>query len=182
MYILITPATALPVSVEELKQNIGIFHTEKDSVLAIYLQSAVDYAERFTGRQLMPAVWELQIDTFYEYLKISKAPFISLVSIKYYDSENVLQTLVSGTDFDDCSSNPALIHFKTDFVLYDRPDALQIRFNAGYANAAAVPAMIKAAIILMAGKMYDNPIDSVENLPKASTNLLRQYRIWQQNQ
>jgi uncharacterized phiE125 gp8 family phage protein len=179
MYVLITPASALPVSVDELKQNIGIFHTEKDSILSVYLQSAIDYAERFTGRQLMPAVWELQISTFYEYLKISKAPFISPVSIKYYDANNTLQTLVSGTDFDVCSSNPAIIHLKTEFTLYDRPDALQIRFNAGYANAASVPAMIKAAIILMAGKMYDNPIDSVENLPKASTNLLKQYRLWQ---
>jgi len=179
MYILITPATSQPVTVAELKQNIGIFHTEKDTMLDLYIKSAVDFAERYTGRQLMPAVWELQMSTFYEFLKISKAPFISLVSIKYYDSANVLQTLVSGTDFDVCSSDPAIIQFKTDFVLYDRPDALQIRFNSGYANAAAVPALIKAAIILMAGKMYDNPIDSVENLPKASTNLLRQYRLWQ---
>lgn len=179
MYILITPATSQPVAVEELKQNIGIFHTAKDDMLLLYIQSAVDYAERYTGRQLMPAVWELQMSTFYSYLKISKAPFISLISIKYYDADNVLRTLVADTDFVVCSSDPAIIQFKTEFVLYDRPDALQIRFNAGYANAAAVPALIKSAIILMSGKMYDNPIDSVENLPKASTNLLRQYRLWQ---
>jgi len=181
MYILIIPATAQPVTVSELKNNIGIFHTEKDAILELYIASAVDYAERFTGRQFMPAVWELQTDTYYEYFKISKAPFVSIVSVKYYDANNALQTLVADTDYIVSSTNPAIIQFLSDFVLYDRPDALQIRFNAGYANAAAVPALIKASIILIAGKMYESPIDSVENLPKASTNLLRQYRLWQTN-
>jgi len=179
MYHLITPAAALPVTVQELKDNIGIFHPEKDAILALYLQSAVDYAQRFTGLQLMPAVWELQMSTYYEFIKLSKSPFIGIVSVKYYDADNVLQTLVSETDYIVTSAYSGIIQFKTDFVLYDRPDALQIRFNAGYADAATVPPLIKSAIILMAGKIYDNPVDSVENLPKASTNLLRQYRQWQ---
>lgn len=179
MYILITPAESEPVTVEQVKENCGIFHSEKDAMILLYIQSAVDFAERFTGRQLMPAVWELKMGTYCEFLEISKAPFISLVSIKYYDADNVLRTLTVDVDFVVCSSDPAIIQFKTDFVLYDRPDALQIRFNSGYANAEAVPPLIRDAIILLASKRYDNPTDSVENLAKASTNMLRHYRIWQ---
>ena len=42
-----------------------------------------------------------------------------------------------------------------------------------------LPHAIRAAILLMTGKLFDNPSDSVENLPKASTNLLKHYRRWE---
>jgi hypothetical protein len=38
---------------------------------------------------------------------------------------------------------------------------------------------IRAAILLHAAALFNNPVDSVETLPKASFNLLRPYRNWE---
>lgn len=177
MYKLITPATIDPVSVTELKEDIGIYHTEKDNILLMNIKSATDYAERHTGRQLLPATWELHLDVFTEFVCLKKCPVTSVTSIKYFDVNNTEQTLVADTDYFVDLTEPAIVQFANVLMVYPRPDAIKIRFASGYANAAAVPSLIKKSIILMAGSLYQNPVDSVENLPKASTNLLRQYRV-----
>ncbi|NLZ20297.1 MAG: hypothetical protein GXY24_08600, partial [Bacteroidales bacterium] len=38
---------------------------------------------------------------------------------------------------------------------------------------------IKAAVLLHAAALFNNPVDSVETLPKASSRLLDPYRTWQ---
>lgn len=40
------------------------------------------------------------------------------------------------------------------------------------------PDDITAAILLVTGRLFENPADSVENLPKASSNLLNAYKRW----
>ena len=47
----------------------------------------------------------------------------------------------------------------------------------GYTNADC-PADIKMAILLMAAKFFNNPVDSVENLPSASQALLHPYKLY----
>ena len=47
------------------------------------------------------------------------------------------------------------------------------------AGMQEVPFDIQAAILLHASALFNNPVDSVETLPKASTNLLRPYRLWE---
>lgn len=42
----------------------------------------------------------------------------------------------------------------------------------------AIPEDIEAAILLIAAKFFNNPVDSVENMPTAAKNLLRPYRSW----
>uniref|UniRef100_UPI0026DBD0BD hypothetical protein n=1 Tax=uncultured Butyricimonas sp. TaxID=1268785 RepID=UPI0026DBD0BD len=55
-------------------------------------------------------------------------------------------------------------------------ETVEMTIQTGY---NLLPYDIRAAILLMAGKLFDNPSDSVENLPKASTNLLKHYRRWE---
>ena len=53
---------------------------------------------------------------------------------------------------------------------------VEITYTAGMKE---VPYDIQAAILLHASALFNNPVDSVETLPKASTNLLRPYRLWE---
>ena len=54
-------------------------------------------------------------------------------------------------------------------------DAMIVRYTSGMNQ---VPFDIKAAIMLMAAKLFNNPVDSVETLPSAAKNLLRPYRSY----
>ena len=46
------------------------------------------------------------------------------------------------------------------------------------AGMTQVPFDIKAAVLLIAAKLFNNPVDSVETLPSVAKNLLRPYRSW----
>lgn len=58
----------------------------------------------------------------------------------------------------------------------DAGAALTVSYRAGY---SPMPADMAAAVTLRASSLYSNPLDSVETLTKASSNLLRHYR-WRQ--
>ena len=57
----------------------------------------------------------------------------------------------------------------------DPDDVLVVKYTAGMEH---VDEDIKAAILLHAAALFNNPVDSVETLPKASSRLLDPYRTW----
>ena len=62
--------------------------------------------------------------------------------------------------------------------VYERADAIEIKFKAGYGTGAGdVPEAIKTAILLIIGFMYEKREDTVSRLPKASEYLLDPYRF-----
>lgn len=87
-----------PVSLDELKQHLRIFHDIQDSNLIIILLAAVESVEKFTG-----------ID----------------FSVNYQDK---------------------------------------------------IPFQLKAAILLTAGRLFENPTDAVSGLPTISKNLIADFR------
>ena len=111
------------------------------------------------------------------------APLASITHIKYYDSANAQQTWTEDTDY----SVHKFINQK-GFIeiingisypnVYERADAIEIKFKAGYGTGASdVPEAIKTAILLIIGFMYEKREDSVSRLPKASEYLLDPYRF-----
>jgi hypothetical protein len=111
------------------------------------------------------------------------APLASITHVKYYDSANVQQTWTKDTDY----SVHKFINQK-GFIeiingisypnVYERADAIEIKFKAGYGDGASdVPEAIKTAILLIIGFMYEKREDTVSRLPKASEYLLDPYRF-----
>ena len=69
-------------------------------------------------------------------------------------------------------------------TLYDRADAIEIRFKCGYGasddadeGGAKVPEAIKSAVLLIVGHLYEKREDTVSRMPKASEYILDPYRI-----
>ena len=180
-YKVITAATTLPVSVDEVKAHMGIYHNEKDANILVLLRAAIAKAESFTGRTFRPGgeIVEMLMDAFWSPVEIERAPVTGITSVKYFDGANQEQTLATGNYDADISSAPAVITFMNAPAVYGiyRHDAVKVRFVAGYANAAAVPDDVKAAILLATQFLYDNPGDAVHQLPTTSEYLLRDYRL-----
>lgn len=87
-----------PVSLEELKQHLRIFHDMQDGNLIIMLLAAVGHVEKFTG---------------------------------------------------------------IDFAVDYKED---------------IPYQLKAAILLTAGRLFENPTDAVDGLPTVAQNLIKDFR------
>ena len=172
MYKLITAPSVEPVSVTELKSQLRITGTSQDTMLGLLIKAARQHAEDYLRYSIIATVWELYLDAFPasgEPIWVQKSPVSlgtpSTTTLKYYNTSGVLTTLTENTGYVvDYNSAPARV-----YEAYDKtwpstrviPNAVVLKFTAGYANAAAVPDQIKQAILMIASTLYENPSDEV---------------------
>ena len=161
---LVTPAATEPVSTSEAKAHLRVDTSDEDTLIASYVSAAVKYIETQTG-PLITQTWDYKVnrewplvDNYYSiYLPFS--PVQSVTSVSYVDIDGNTQTLSAGLYQTVLSApNPYLTKaYNQDWPqIRDIPDAITVRFVAGYTNAAAVPAPIKSAILLMVGRLYEH--------------------------
>lgn len=187
--IVITPPTMDPVSVSEAKSH-PAFHvdgSEDDSAIAGLIASARGKGEAITRRAFMPQTLELVLDEFPRVIVLPCPPLVSVTSIKYIDGDGVEQTLSASMYSVDTSSEPGKIveaYGQSWPSTRDIPNAVRVRYVAGYASAALVPAEIKTWITIIAATMYDNSQaivvgQTVASIPRDFIDgLLDPYRIF----
>lgn len=185
---LVTAPALEPLTVAEVKQHLQIFSedTTHDTYITALITTARIYAEKFTKRALITQTWDMVFNSFYGWKRTQiNIPFPNLQSVtwvKYYDSNNVLQTLDSATYTVDSTRKPGRI-----YPAYGQywpatlfaPNACTVRFIAGYGStAASVPETIKQGMLIMCGHWFENRepvvIGSIaSSIPRTADDLLR---------
>lgn len=204
-YALITGPGSEPVSLTEAKAHLRVDVTDDDTLITDLTKRARDYVERYTRLLLIDQVWEMYLDDFPSALPatltpehaakqktdgtiiIEKAPISAIGSLKYVDSDGVTQTLATTEYRSDLKAlHPRITpeYDKSWPTIRRVTNAITIRFNVGYANAAAVPNALKHAILLLVGSWYQNRelslVGASGEMPKAAglDALLWSYRVW----
>lgn len=149
---------AFEPTLAEFKSHIRLTTSDMDTDLQLKLQAAIRSAEHYIGQVIAQSVFTYTGD--YVKTLILEAPVIGVTGVKvdgvalsdgeWSLSGNVLTVLTEGA-------------------------SMEVTYTAGMAS---VDPDIKAAILLHAAALFNNPVDSVEVLPKASTRLLDPYRTW----
>ena len=155
----ITGPSAEPITLAEAKVHLRADGTDEDEYITSLIVAAREGAEHLTGRALMPQTLELALDNFCDVVKIPMPPLVSITSVKYLDEAGDLQTMAAGDYLLDDYSEPARIKpaYGTAWpATRKQPNAVLIRYEAGYANAAAVPQQIKNWMLFQIGTMYAN--------------------------
>lgn len=178
-----TAPTDTPISLADAKDNSLIEHTADDALVTRKIGEAVDYAENYTGRQLMPQVWTRYYDAWPTCIELPFRPVQSIV-IRYTDEAGDEQTLATDQYQVDEQSYPALVRPAPGAswpTLSDAYNVVLVEATCGYADADAVPAGIKSALYLLTGHLYENREGSamvkIEELPLGVNSFLTQYRI-----
>lgn len=142
--------------VDKFRLSARITDNDFDTLAEMHVKAALDSAERETGCLFLQS--QLVITTR-EQCVTGIYPIISVASVTL-NGEDIDYTTYDGR------------------IEFDNPDAGEVVINcvAGYDYP---PELVQSAIYLIATRLFTNPMDSVEQLPKASTNLLKQYRRWQ---
>lgn len=182
---LITPPAAEPVSLDDLKLDLGISWADQDARLAALIASAREACEHELGRALITQTWELVLDAFPAGIRLPYPPCQSVESVKYLDADGVLQTLSAPSYQLDSHSEPAWLVPAWGYAwpaTRPEPNAVRVRFVAGFGDAAAdVPANICAWIRLQAAHFYHNAA-AASDLPLIMTpytnRLLDRHRIY----
>lgn len=107
-------------------------------------------------------------------------PNARTVEVKYFDAANAEQTLPSTLYSVRLVGGIWAVCFEADGLptVYNRADAVRIRYTGGYTSAAAVPVVAKQAILLLTSDAYLNREDSKRQYPQASERLLSPIRVW----
>ena len=91
-----------------------------------------------------------------EPISLNKSDITAISNVKYYDQSNTQQTLSTNDYQTAIQGRPYSIQLTTVPQVYNRLEAMVIRFTLGYTNAAAVPEDIKTAIKTLIGTLYEN--------------------------
>ena len=141
---------------QEFKRHIRMTSDDLDAELRSKLQAAVYHAEHHIGKVILRSEF------------IVTVPFASTLTLKVPNP--VVESLeVDGEETNGFDQDGKTLH------VYGSGTSMTVTYEAGYES---IPWDMKAAILMHAASLFNNPTDSVETLAKASQNLLRPYRSW----
>lgn len=176
---LVTPPAATPVTIDEAKAQLNITHTEHDAQIVAMIQAAtshLDGQDGVLGRCIMPQTWDLTYDDFPDgAIMIPLPPLQSVQYVSYIDTDGNAQEVDPNDYVLDLQSYDGWVVPRAGFdwpATFNMINAMSIRFVAGY---TAVPAAIKAAVLLMVADLYEQRGTFVIGSPLAETNAYKSY-------
>jgi len=134
----------------------------EDDLLTGFIKAAREYSESYQNRAFITQTWELLLDEFPDSpFQLPLPPLQSVESIKYYDkegNESSIDTADYEVDTESYKGRVALAYGKSWPSVTLRPmNGVVMQFKAGYGDAAAnVPELVRLAIKVLAGHMYEN--------------------------
>lgn len=176
--------TTEPVTLAEVKAHCKVDVSDDDSLLTAMISAARIAAEQATGRTVITSTYRLTLDAFPDGEIVLPFPSVqSVTSVKYYDANGAQQTLTGGdyvVDLDGGRVDTLAAWPATQ----ERPNAVEVIYVAGWADAAAVPAAVKQWVLMRVASMYENRADYATAREAASVaipfvdSLLDPYRVW----
>ena len=201
-----------PVTLAQAKEWLRVDNSNEDSLITSLIEAARQRVEEFTRRALITQTFEYSLDQFptggrvisgmfrsdgrvisqirggfdcSREIQIPKPPLVSVESLKYYDTDGVLQTLSTAAYRVDTAAQPGRIVLDDDYDWPDvdvRPNAVVIAYTAGYGKPSEVPQALRIAINFMLAHWYSNRLpvtigSMVSQIPETAEALLWQFRI-----
>lgn len=157
-----------PIGLDEIKAHLRVDGTDEDGLIIGKMTAARMLVESWIGRALITQTWDWFLPcwpsdeyggTFY----VPNSPLQSVTSLKYVDLNGDEQTW-SSSNYEVIAPagprpGPGLI--RPAYLIFwpnirSQPDAVRIRFVAGWTGPEKVPDPIRSAIKLVVGDLYEN--------------------------
>lgn len=180
---LITPATALPVAIADLRAYCGIEDDSRDGLLAKLAKGATARVQNIVDRSLAAEGWRLTLDRFSDAIELSRGPVVAVAGVTYADADGAPQTLDPAVYTLDLVSNPQWLVLNADEAwpeTLDAVNAVSIDFTAGY-DADSLPGDLALAVMMLTAHYFENRGvvnvgSSVSDLPEAVKAITDPYR------
>lgn len=185
----ITPPAVEPVTLAEAMAHLridapGVGPHPEEALISALIQAAREHVEAATGRALVTQTLEATWDAWDAALTLPRAPVQSVSSVTYVDAAGATQTL-AGASY---RLAPAGLVWAVTPAYGEEwpaarpvPGAIAVRFVAGYGLAAAVPAPLRQAMLLLVSHLYENRNAATERamteMPFAVSALVAPYRV-----
>ena len=179
------PATTA-ISLAEAKAFLRVDsdYDDDDSYITSLIGVATNVVEQFTRRRLITQTYNIYYDEFPPFMDLQVGNVASVTHVKYYDTDNTLQTLDTSQYDVDIRVKPGRIYQAEDGNFpdtYERANSVEVEFVVGSA-ASDVEDAIKQGMFIVIGRYYENRQDVVtgtiaSELPLMVEHLLTPYRL-----
>lgn len=172
-----------PVTTAEAKTHLRITTSDDDTYIASCIKASRRYVEHYTGRPLVSTTF----DQYFDYFKGCDV-VLYWGNVSDVDSVNYAhETTGTETEFSSASyvvdkvMDRCRIRVATNVSwpnTYDKPNAVRIRYTAGFGDAADVPEDIKQAVLMLVAEMYEKRENGIKQLPTVVEWMLAPYKLW----
>lgn len=183
----VTDAATEPVTLAEAQSWLRVDSSDDATEIETLITAARQAVEQATGRALISQTWRVRQSVWPDgaVIELPTSPLISVESVKYSPASGAAQATFSSSSYHVVTdSEPGLVVLKSDTDwpdIYDRPDAVEVNFTAGYADAASVPKILRHAVLLMLAHLYENRAavspGTVTEIPYTVKHLLESHRV-----
>jgi uncharacterized phiE125 gp8 family phage protein len=175
---------ATPITLDEVKAHLRIDHDDEDTYIGAVIEAAVahfDGYEGVLGRCLVTQTWRSDYADFSS-LRLPLWPLASVTSLTYVDINGTTQT-VSASNYEVVRDYSGAFIALLDGYIWPQTATRTspVSVTAVYGSAVAdVPAAIRAAVLLLAGHLYQNRESSTDvpltEIPMGIAALVSPYR------
>jgi len=161
-WVLTIAPTSEPLTTAEAKAQIRSVQSLEDTLVDTYVKAARQAAEHHLARGLLTQTWTLALSEFVNVIPLPMAvPLASVTSVKYYDVDNVQQTLPTTVYEVDTKSRPGRVALKAGQTWpavnsERRVNRIEIAYVLGYTASTSIPADIMQGIRMYVGLMDTN--------------------------
>lgn len=171
-----------PVTLAEAKTHCRVDYSTDDTLIGSLITAARQRIEEVTGRRLVTQTVDEYLDEFDpngDPLLLTAFPVSSVTSVRYYDTDDTLQTMDADDYWADVRSFPPRIVVKDAWpTLGGRPSAVVVRSVVGVA-VASVPEPLKLAVKWTVAHWYESREahgdQAFKELPLGVASILRTY-------
>lgn len=180
---LITARANNILSIDEAQNHLHVDSDTDISYIEGLIYAAQNYLDDICNRSYVQETYDYYLNSFpasIDWIIFPVAPISEITSVKYYDADNVEQTLVEDTDYYvNIISEPGYIRNVESWPMnYDKPTSVIIRLVTGVTSPEIIPIEYKQAALLLIGDMYKNREDTVRRYPTAVDRLVSQLRLF----
>ena len=170
----------------EAKSYLKVDTADDDTIIDNLVKAATQSCQIYTNCYFIDTVLTQYADDWNGTKQLYKSPVSSITHIKYYDTDDSLQTWASSNYILDDSSKPARIALALNASYPNtasRINAIEVKYTVGFGAASTdVPDGIKQAVLLTLANWYENRQSVITGrtateLPLSSQYLLDQYKI-----
>lgn len=155
------PSTVEPWDLEEIKAHLRVTDDEDDAYLDALSVGVREWLESRLSKALITQTIKLRLDGWpcSGVIHLPRPPLTSVTSVQYVDSNGVTQTWGASNYTASIYRQPGTIRpaYGISYPsLRTVPDNVTITYQAGYADAASVPQIVKSAGLVLMGTMFEN--------------------------
>ena len=165
----------------EVKANLNILHSEKDSEIQSITKAVIKEVQNRIGRQLALAHWYMYLDGFPigDEIEIEKGPVSGITAVRYWAPGASSYTELSSDSYqlDNTELSARLRFFDTLNTDQNRMNTVEIEFTTGWGASGAIPEDLHDAVVLIASERFLNPENPQRTKVTRADALLRNYTV-----